>query len=47
VIGESTDAVTQPGSGRPGAAGSNRGLRHARATTAKVKVSAHAAPINA
>ena len=47
VTGASTAVVTQRGNGRPGVAGSNRGLRQASATTAKVKVNAHAAPIRA
>jgi len=47
VAGASTAVVTQRGNGRPGVCGSNRGLRQASATTAKVKVRAHAAPIRA
>ena len=47
VTGESTNAVTHCGSSRPGLSGSKRGRRHAKATTAKVNVSAHAAPIKA
>src|SRR5271163_396176 len=42
---ESTKLVTAAGSGRVGLSGSNRGRFHARATRAKVKVNAHAAPI--
>lgn len=44
VAGASTTAVTTAGSGRPGLSGSNRGRRQANATSAKVNVSAHAAP---
>ena len=47
VAGASTAAVTHGGSSRPGFSEPNRGLRHANATTAKVNVSAHAAPISA
>ena len=47
VARASTIVLTHCGSGRPGRAGSNRGLRHASATTANVNVSAHAAPISA
>jgi len=46
VAGASISAVTRPGSGRPGLSGSNRGRRHASATTAKVNVNAHAAPMS-
>jgi hypothetical protein len=47
VVGASITAASFAGSGRPGLAGSKRGRRHASATTAKVNVSAHAAPISA
>ncbi|CPU63037.1 Uncharacterised protein [Mycobacteroides abscessus] len=47
VADASTAAVIQDGSGRPGRSASNRGFFHASATTAKVNVSAHAAPISA
>ena len=47
VAGASTAVVTHCGSARPGLSGSNRGRRHARATTPNVKVSAHAAPMRA
>ncbi|GAB4698489.1 hypothetical protein MOKP118_19210 [Mycobacterium avium subsp. hominissuis] len=44
VARASTNAVSAAGSARPGLSGSNRGRRQAKATRAKVKVSAHAAP---
>lgn len=44
VTRASTNAVSALGNGRPGLRGSNRGRRHAKATSAKVNVSAHAAP---
>ncbi len=47
VTGASTTVVTHGGSARPGLSGSNRGFRHASATTAKVNVNAHAAPMSA
>jgi hypothetical protein len=47
VADASISAVTHGGSGRPGLSGSNCGRRQASATTAKVNVSAHAAPISA
>jgi hypothetical protein len=47
VAGASTTVVTHRGSARPGLSGSNRGLRQATATTAKVNVNAHAAPMSA
>jgi hypothetical protein len=47
VTGASTTEVTHGGSARPGRVSSNRGLRQASATTAKVAVSAQAAPSSA
>src|ERR1700730_4785811 len=47
VIAASATRVPQSGNGTPGFAGSNRGLRHANATTANVNVSPHAAPTSA
>jgi hypothetical protein len=47
VAGASISVVNHRGSGRPGLSGSNRGRRQATATTAKVNVNAHAAPISA
>ncbi|MBX9920266.1 MAG: hypothetical protein K2Y33_10655, partial [Mycolicibacterium frederiksbergense] len=47
VTGESTAAVAQAGSSRPGLPASNRGVRQATATTANVAAIAHAAPISA
>ncbi len=47
VAGASISVVTHCGSGWPGLSGSNRGCRHASATTAKVNVNAHAAPMSA
>jgi len=43
----SQTVVTQCGSGRPGLVVSKRGFFQASTTTAKVNVSAHAAPISA
>lgn len=47
VTGASTARVTQCGNGNAGLSAENRGLRQANATTAKVNVSAQAAPMSA
>jgi len=47
TAGASTTDVTHCGNARPSLPGSNRGFFQANATTAKVKVRAHAAPMRA